>query len=196
MRKDPHHPLYSWPSRAVSRVGWLFSNSNPGRILKLFLSAVSIFVESIDKQHRATNQQLLNQIYFTGFQAIPLVAGIAAAFGTVVMVQALTVMPKVGFGGFFGQLMVVVVVRELGPVLTAFLVAGRTGSALATYIGNMKVESEIDALESLGIPALRFLVMPAVIGAMIAMVCLNAIFSATAIGAGFLLPSRARSSAP
>src|SRR5690606_39511498 len=57
-------------------------------------------------------------------------------------------------------ILVLVVVREVGPLFTAFLVAGRTGSALSTYLGNMKVQQEIDALKTMGVDPVRYLVYP------------------------------------
>ena len=185
MRRDPYQSLYSLPGRALAFVGRLFSESSFGSAFRLFLESIRLAVESRRKGFSATNQLFVSQIYFTGVEAIPLIALIAALFGTVVVMEAITVMPKVGFGGFFGNIMVIVVVRELGPVLTALLVTGRSGAALATMIGNMKVNSEVDALESLGINSVSYLVMPAVLGAMVAMFCLNVIFSAVAVIFGF-----------
>jgi phospholipid/cholesterol/gamma-HCH transport system permease protein len=95
--------------------------------------------------------------------------------------------PKVGFGNFFGNLMIIAIVRELGPILTGFLIAGRSGSSLTTRIASMKVNSEVDALETLGISHIRFLVMPALIGGIIAMLIANCFFCLSAIGTGFLI---------
>lgn len=187
MRRDTYQSLYSAPSRWLAKLGGRLVESSAGKILYLFLSSISHFWNTSRKGGKATNNLLLNQIFFTGVEAIPLVILIGWLLGTVVVMQALTVMPKVGFGGFFGSIMVIVIVRELGPLLTAFIVTGRTGAALATFVGNMKVNSEVDSLESLGINSVRYLVMPAVIGAMVAMVCLNAVFCAVAVlcGLGF-----------
>ena len=65
--------------------------------------------------------------------------------------------------------MVAVIIREVGPILTAFLIAGRSGSALTTMIGTMAINSEVDALSTLGVNPIRYLVMPALIGGVIAM---------------------------
>ena len=185
MSRDSYQTLYSLPARFLAWCGAKFSDSFAGKVIGLFFSSIRHFWVNSRKGGKATNSLLLNQIYFTGVEAVPLVLLIAWLFGTVVVMQALTVMPKVGFGGFFGNIMVIVIIRELGPVLTAFIVTGRTGAALATFVGNMKVNSEVDSLESMGINSVRYLVMPAVVGAMVGMVCLSALFSAVAITCGF-----------
>jgi phospholipid/cholesterol/gamma-HCH transport system permease protein len=87
----------------------------------------------------------------------------------------------------FGGLMVVVIIRELGPILTAFLIAGRSGSSLTTYIGGMVINSEVDALATMGVDPVRYLVMPGLIGGSIATFIMTIIFSSSAIGAGFLM---------
>jgi len=72
-------------------------------------------------------------------------------------------------------------------LFTAFLVAGRTGSALATFLGNMKVQLEIDALRSMGIDPVRFLVYPAFFATVISLFCLMALFNFTALFGGFFV---------
>ena len=95
-------------------------------------------------------------------------------------------MGKMGFADFVGSMIVVVIIRELGPILTAFLIAGRSGSSLATYIGSMVINSEVDALATMGVDPIRYLVMPGLIGGCIAMVIMNIFFSVSAIVVGYL----------
>ena len=108
-------------------------------------------------------------------------------FGTVTIIEVITLMNKMGLADIVGDLMVVVIIREMGPILTAFLIAGRTGSSLTTYIGSMVINSEVDALATMGINPIRYLVMPSVIGGTIATIVMNILFGASAIGAGFLV---------
>jgi phospholipid/cholesterol/gamma-HCH transport system permease protein len=128
---------------------------------------------------------VVSQTLFTGVEALPLVACIAVLIGLIVIVQSVTTMPKLGAGDFFGKIFVLVVIRELGPLLTSVIVSGRSGSALATYIGNMKVNQEIEALEVMGISPVSFLVMPAMLGALISMFCLTMFFDLTAVLGGY-----------
>jgi len=96
-------------------------------------------------------------------------------------------MGKMGFDDVVGGVMVVVIIRELGPILTAFLIAGRSGSSLTTYIGGMVINSEVDALATMGVDPIRYLVMPGLIGGAIATFIMNIMFSTSAICAGFVM---------
>jgi phospholipid/cholesterol/gamma-HCH transport system permease protein len=182
---DKNRENYSGATRILSRLGGVFSNSYFGKLLTLFSQSIWVFLSPSGRQV-LSKKQILWQIFFTGFEAIPLVFLVAMLFGTVIVQLVLNVMPAVGFGDLFGEVMVIVIVREFGPLLTAFLVAGRTGAGLATYIGNMTVYSEVDALRSLGIDPIRFLTMPAIIGGTISVLILSLFFNAIAIGAGFI----------
>lgn len=176
---------YNFAARALYRFGRLWIDSLPGKLLAIAFASFRAFFTIDNRRFRTEFKQIILQAYFTGIEAIPLVSLVAVLLGTLTITQAVTYMPKVGFGDFFGSIMVIVIIRELGPVLTAFLVAGRTGAGLAAYLGTMKVESEVDALESMGIDPIKYLVMPAVIGAMIALLILNFFFSVIAIVVGF-----------
>jgi len=179
-------PYLSPPARVLEFLGRHFMQSHVGKLTSLFVRAMfSLLVDR--RRWKVDARQIISQTYFTGIESLPLVFMVATLFGVVVIVEALTVVPKVGFGNFFGNLMVIVIIRELGPILTAFLIAGRSGSGLATYIGSMKVESEVDALETMGVDPVRYLVMPALVGGMIATFLANMVFSVSAIGAGFLV---------
>lgn len=177
--------FYNLPARAVYLLGSLWLKSLPGQLSVMFLKAMAAFFTIDSRRFRTEFRQIILQVFFTGIQALPLIALVAVLLGSLIITQAMSMMPKVGFGDFFGNLMVIVIIRELGPVLTAFLIAGRTGSALASYMGNMKVESEVDALESMGIDPIKYLVMPALIGGMMAMLILNTFFSSIAIVVGY-----------
>jgi len=96
-------------------------------------------------------------------------------------------MPKFGVGEYFGKILVLVVVRELGPFFTALVFVGRSGSALASFIGNLKVNREIAALEVMGINPVKFIVMPAFVAMVISIVCLAIYFDIIAIIGGYII---------
>ncbi len=157
-----------------------------GQLIALFFRTVaSLF----DKSHnfKSDSRNIILQTFFTGVEIIIPLFIVATLFGTVVIIEVLSLMGKMGFSDIVGNLMVVVIIRELSPILTAFLIAGRSGSSLTTYIGSMVIDSEVDALATMGINPIRYLVMPSVIGGTIATIISNIIFSASAIGAGFLV---------
>ena len=91
------------------------------------------------------------QIYFTGWQALPLISVLALASGSITILQSSSELSLLGGSEMIGNLLVVIMVREVGPLLTALVVVARSGSAVATEVGNMRANREIEALESIGI---------------------------------------------
>lgn len=129
------------------------------------------------------------QIYFTGFQALPLISVLALACGSIVILQASTGMSLLVGGAILGDVMVAVVVRELAPLLTALIVIARSGTAVSSEIGNMRVNREIEALEAMGIHPLSYVVFPRLIGGVISVLCLAVYFVMMACFGGYLVTS-------
>lgn len=172
--------------KAFHALGMFMLHRTAGQQIALFYRAVaSLFSKS--RSFKADSRNIILQTFFTGVEIFPMLFVVATLFGTVVIVEVMTLMGKVGFSDVVGSLMVVVIIRELGPILTAFLIAGRSGSSLTTYIGTMVIDSEVDALASMGVDPVRYLVMPGLIGGSIATFIMTIFFSASAIGAGFVV---------
>lgn len=129
---------------------------------------------------------LLTQILFTGVQALGLVSAIGLLIGSTIVIQTSLMVPGAD-GELLGKILVAVVVRELAPLITAIIVAGRTGTAMATELGNMKVNHEMLALISLGIDPPRFVVLPRLIAAVASVVALMVYFAGVAVLAAALL---------
>ncbi len=129
---------------------------------------------------------VVRQVFFTGFQALSLISAIAAFVGAtfVLQVQLLSGALNTEMGG---KILVAVMLRELAPLVTAIVVTGRSGTAIATELGNMKVNEEILALSSLGIDPMRFIVQPRIIGCVVSVLVLTVYFGVVAIGAGYLV---------
>ncbi len=130
---------------------------------------------------------VLSQIYFTGFQALPLVTVLALASGSIVILQSSAQLSFLGGGDMIGNLLVVVIVRELSPLLTALIVIARSGTAVASEIGNMRVNKEIEALESMGINPLSYIVFPRLAGGVISVLCLAFYYILISLVGGFLV---------
>lgn len=156
-----------------------------GQEVALFFRAfMSLFSKS--RSFKTDSRNIILQTFFTGVEIFPILFVVATLFGTVVIIEVITMMGKMGFSDVVGGLMVVVIIRELGPILTAFLIAGRSGSSLTTYIGGMVINSEVDALATMGVDPIRYLVMPGLIGGAIATFIMNIVFATSAICVGFL----------
>jgi len=129
----------------------------------------------------------LRQIYFTGVQAIRVIAVVSLALGAVTIIQAGSRLSFMGGGELevIVPILVVVIFRELGPLLTAIIVIGRSGTAIATELGNMIVSHELEAIQTMGINPVYFIVTPRVIGVTLAVIGLTIFFNAIALLGGF-----------
>ncbi|WP_243371172.1 ABC transporter permease [Geotalea sp. SG265] len=130
---------------------------------------------------------LRKQIYFTGLESLKIIVIISLTIGIVIITQIISL---VGTNEtLMGRVLVWLVIRELGPVLTAIIVIARSGTAIATELGYMKINNEIESIEALGIPAERYLIMPRVIGVTASVVILTIYFEIAAILGGFIVAS-------
>lgn len=127
------------------------------------------------------------QIYFTGFQAMPLISVLALASGGVVILQSASQLNFLGGSEMIGKLLVAIIIRELGPLMTALVVIARSGTAVASEVGNMRANREIEALEAMGINPLSYIVFPRLIGGVISVICLSFYYTLIALIGGFLL---------
>lgn len=134
---------------------------------------------------RLVHSIMLTQVMFTGVQALSLVSAIGLLIGASIIIQTNMMMPA--DGELIGRVLVAVVLRELAPLITAIVVAGRSGTAIATELGNMKVNSEVLALSSLGIDPLRYVVLPRMVGCVVSVVALMIYFSIVSLSAAFAI---------
>lgn len=127
----------------------------------------------------------IKQVVQTGLEAVPIVTLISAAIGMILALQSAYQLRRVGALVYVATLVSVSVVRELGPLITAVIVSGRSGSAFAAEIASMKVAEEVDALNTMGLHPVKFLVAPKALGLVIALPCLTLMADLVAIAGGF-----------
>ena len=102
-----------------------------------------------------------------GVNALPIVALLSFLVGVIMAFQAAVALRQFGAEIFVANMIGLSVLREMGPLMTAIIIAGRSGSAFAAEIGTMKVREEIDALKTMGLEPVRFLVVPRVLAAVV-----------------------------
>ena len=102
-----------------------------------------------------------------GVDALPIILLIGFLMGLIMAFQAAIPLGQFGAQIFVANLIGLAILRELGPLMTAIVLAGRSGSAFAAEIGTMKVREELDALKTMGLEPVRFLVVPRVIAALV-----------------------------
>lgn len=130
---------------------------------------------------------VLNQIYFTGWQALPIISILALPAGGMVILQSALQLTLFGNQDMVGQLLIVLIVRELSPIITALVVIARSGTAIASELGNMRVNREIEALESMGINPLSYIVFPRIAGGLVSVLCLAFAFNVVALMGGYFV---------
>ncbi len=135
-----------------------------GEIGKLVASVTDSLVHG-----RIRYRMVLEQIVETGFRSQPVVIVTGAFTGAVLAAQALFQFKPLGMETGGGALVSVAMLRELGPTVTALMLAGRVGAAMAAEIGTMKVTEQIDALRSMDVHPIDYLVTPRFLAMLIAM---------------------------
>lgn len=132
-----------------------------GYSLLIFLGEVAlILLRSLLNPRRLRINAMIHDLKSAGVEALPIVGLISFLMGTVIAYQGGAQLSYYGANLFVVDLVGVTLLRELAPLLTAIIVAGRTGSAYTAQIGTMRVTDEIDALRTLGIDPLELLVIP------------------------------------
>ncbi len=125
---------------------------------------------------------LLNQLADIGYGALFIVVLTGLFTGLVIGLQSLVAFARFSAESLVGPATLIALARELGPVFTGLMVSGRSGSGMATELGTMRVTEQIDALDSLAVNPIQYLVVPRTIASMVMMPVLVSIFT----GMGFL----------
>ncbi|CAN5242793.1 MlaE family lipid ABC transporter permease subunit [soil metagenome] len=130
---------------------------------------------------------MLFNIRTAGFDALPIVGLLAFLLGIVVAYQGAEQLRRYGANIFVADLVGVSMLREFAPLITAIIIAGRSGSAYAAQIGTMAVTEEIDAMRTLGVQPLELLVLPKLIALMIALPLLTVFADVLGVAGGMLM---------
>ena len=134
---------------------------------------------------RTVRAVFARQILFTGVEALKFVSLVAFITGIGVVVQAQLWLGKTGQTALLGPILVMVIIREVAPLLVNFIVIGRSGNAIATELASMKVSGEIRVLEAQGLDTLVYLAMPRVLGMAVSVFCLTIAFIAVSFASGY-----------
>jgi phospholipid/cholesterol/gamma-HCH transport system permease protein len=130
---------------------------------------------------------LIDELFSVGVLSLPIIVVSAMFIGMVVSLQGYNILDKFSASEELGQLLALSVVRELGPVITALLFAGRAGSALTAEIGLMKTTEQLSSMEMMGVDPLWRVISPRFWAGVIAMPILTAIFCAISVFGGYLV---------
>lgn len=143
-----------------------------GFILEIIINLLLFF-----KQKQVTVSVLLRQILFTGFESLGLIAVTAVIISGMVIIQGNSITPNFISSPLIYTILISIVTRELSTLLTALFVVSRSGAAIATELGNMVLNEEVDSLLSIGISPFTYLVIPRLIGVVISVFVLSVYFN-------------------
>ena len=159
-------------------------------VLQFIGETAVAFAKSVMQPKRIRWRPILFNIRTAGFDALPIVGLLSFLMGIVVAYQGADQLRQYGANIFVVDLVGLSMLREFAPLMTAIIIAGRSGSAYAAQIGTMAVTEEIDALQTLGISPQELLVLPKVIALIIAMPLLTVFADVLGVSGGMLMASQ------
>lgn len=132
-------------------------------------------------------RQIVRQVYTAGVMSLPIIVVSGLFVGMVLAFQGYTTLTQFGAESALGTMVALSLLRELGPVVTALLFAGRAGSAMTSEIGLMKATEQISGMQMMAVNPVEYVYFPRFIAAIIAMPILAVIFCSVAILGGYLI---------
>lgn len=148
-----------------------------------------VLLRSLLQPRRIRWRAVLHNLQSAGFDALPIVGLLSFLMGLVIAYQGADQLQRFGANIFIADLVGLSMLRELSPLLTAIIVAGRSGSAYAAQIGTMKVTEEIDALRTIGVAPTELLVLPKLLALVIALPLLTVYADAAGLLGGMIMAS-------
>lgn len=136
--------------------------------------------------HPKQGTPILEQIYFIGARSAGIVMLVGLFTGMVLGLQVYHTLAKVGSQGALGAVLALSLIRELGPVLAAVMITARAGSSMTAEIGTQRISEQVDALITMRIDPVRFLVSPRVAASLVSFPLLTAVFDVLGILGGYI----------
>ena len=163
---------------------------NAWRLFEFSVQVCIAFVQFFRRQgFWSVFRVVMQQVYFTGLEALPFLGLLALLLGFTVIAQSLPQLRGVGAHAWIGKILVISIVRELGPLITAMVVITRSGTAMAAQMATNRVTGEVETLEAMGIDIFHFLVIPRVLGSMVSLFCMVIYFDVISLVGGFMVAS-------
>lgn len=168
------------------RLAWFHLDQLAG-ILAFLGESMLALLRSLAQPTRLRWRAILFNLQLAGFNALPIVGLLAFLTGVVVAYQGAVQLVRYGANIFVADLVGFSMLREMAPLLTAIIVAGRSGSAYAAQIGTMKVTEEVDAMRTIGISPMEVLVLPKMLALMVALPLLTVYADILGVAGGMIM---------
>jgi phospholipid/cholesterol/gamma-HCH transport system permease protein len=169
-------------SRPFSIIGKAVINwvNNLGAVtIFLFLSLLKIF-------HSKQLSKIIQQIYYIGAKSTTIIMLVSLFTGMVLGLQSYHALIKFGAQGAVGTLVALSLIREMGPVLAAIMITARAGSAITAEIGIQRISEQIDALQTMRIDPLKYLISPKIAASIISFPILTTVFDLIGMVGGYI----------
>ena len=189
-RRNPSPPSASNPIVAkLSDIGRaaLGAREDVGAFLGMLGSLFVALAGALRRPASLRMTSLVYQLHRVGFQAIPIMVLITFLIGAIIAQQGFFHFRKFGADSYVVDMVGILVLRELGVLIVAIMVAGRSGSAYTAELGSMKMREEIDALSTMGLDPVEVLILPRIVALIIALPILSFIGSMAALYGGGLV---------
>jgi phospholipid/cholesterol/gamma-HCH transport system permease protein len=177
------------PRNRLERLGrWVWHHLRRGGDFLAFVGEAALALgQLIVHPRRFRWQALFGNVETAGIHALPIVALLAFMMGVVIAYQGGRQLEFYGANIFIVELVSLTMLRELAPLITAIIVAGRTGSSYTAQIGTMQVTEEVDALRTIGIPPMNLLVLPKLLALVVALPLLTLFADALSVFGGMVM---------
>lgn len=180
--KDKAEPVFLTVGEAVYKI-----ISDTKTLISFFDDLVRTFFHFLRYPRKINWREMLYYMDKTGADAVPIVVMICFLVGVILSYQGLTELKRFGLTIYIADLVGLALVRELGPLMVAMICTGRAGSAFAAELGTMKVNEELDAMQTMGLKPSYMLVIPKIFGLMFVMPLLTIIGDFMGIAGGGII---------
>jgi phospholipid/cholesterol/gamma-HCH transport system permease protein len=173
----------------VERIGAaiLTTGRHIASVLALLFETIYWTLVGPFKKKFPRSEGVFSQMVFAGFDSLIIASFVAFFTGIVIAMQSAYQLARFGANIYVAPMVSIGIARELGPVLTALVVAGRVGAAIAAELGTMKVTEQIEALETMALNPVRYLVVPRFLALLVMLPCLTIFADILGIFGGFLV---------
>ena len=158
-----------------------------GRLSALFFQVLLVLAKAPFQKKSVQSRHVFHQMVLMGVDSLPIICLVGASVGMVLALQAAYQLKQFGAELYTGSLVSVSVTRELGPLVAAIVLSGRVGARLAAELGTMKVQEEVDALTTMGLNPIGYLVVPRFLSFVIILPCLTVVTDLMGMAGGFLI---------
>lgn len=180
------HPVRkSLPEEIGAEIVWVLTDLREQ--LTFLGSAVQSFAAALRRPRTMRWQEVAVVFEKAGVNAVPIVSLISFLTGVIIAFESAQPLAMFGAQAYTANIIGIVMIREFGPIFTAIILAGRSGSAFAAEIGAMKVNEELDALTTMGLEPMRFLVVQRILAGTLLMPALTAFAMLTGVAGGVLV---------